>query len=222
MAMGSSARKAFDKNCEDIDRLLDIHQSIAGNRPGRKYQVEVLNKASIVLVTAFWEAYCEDVAAEALKFIVDHATDSSALPKELRKQVAKELGADKDELAVWKLSGDGWRPVLEHRLAELQTERNRKLNTPKTGQIDDLFVRALGIPKMSSRWFWPGMSAGQASSKLDRYVELRGSIAHRGAASSAVRKGQVTDYYQLVKHLVGKTGGRVSTEVKKATGKPLW
>jgi len=220
--MTSSARQAFDKNCEDIDRLLDIHQSIAGDRPGRKYQVEVLNKASIVLLTAFWEAYCEDVAAEALKFIVDHAPDATALPKELRKQVAKELANDKDDLAVWKLSGDGWRPVLEQRLTDMQAERNRKLNTPKTAQIDDLFLRALGIPKISRRWFWSGMSAGAASSKLDKYVELRGSIAHRGAASSTVRKGEVTDYYELVKRLVAKTGGRVNTEVKSATGKPLW
>jgi RiboL-PSP-HEPN len=222
LLMASSARKAFDKNCEDVDRLLDIHQSIAGDRPGRKYQVEVLNKASIVLLTAFWEAYCEDVAAEALKFIVDHATDATALPKELRKQVAKELAGDKDDLAVWKLSGDGWRPVLEQRLTDLQAERNRKLNTPKTAQIDDLFLRALGIPKISRHWFWSRMPADAASSKLDKYVELRGSIAHRGAASSTVRKGQVTDYYKLVKRLVARTGGRVNTEVKSATGKPLW
>ncbi len=129
--MASSARKAFDKNREDVDRLMEIHLSLAGDRPGRKYQAEVLNKASIVLLTAFWEAYCEDVAAEGLKFIVDNAIDTAALPKELRKQVAKELSGDLDELAVWKLSGEGWRPVLEQRLADLQTERNRKLNTPK-------------------------------------------------------------------------------------------
>jgi hypothetical protein len=220
--MASSARKAFDRNCEDVNRLLEIHQSIAGDRPGRKYQVEVLNKASIVLLTAFWEAYCEDIAAEALKFMVDHASDATALPKELRKQVAKELTVDKDDLAVWKLSGDGWRPVLEQRLTGLQVERNRRLNTPKTAQIDELFLRAVGIQKISSRWLWPGMSAGSASRKLDQFVELRGSIAHRGAASSTVRKGQVTDYYDLVKRLVGKTGGRVNTEVKRATSKPLW
>jgi hypothetical protein len=220
--MASSARKAFDKNCADIDQLLDLHKSIAGKGPGRKYQVEVLNKASIVLITSFWEAYCEDIAAEALQFLVKHSPDSSALPKELRKQVAKELRGDLDDLAMWKLSGDGWRPVLEGRLADLQTERNRRLNTPKTAQIDDLFVRAVGIPKMSSRWFWQGMSSSQATTKLDKYVELRGAIAHRGAASTAVRKNQVTDYYELIKRLVGKTGGRVNTEVKKATGKPLW
>src|SRR5690348_11459503 len=114
--MASKARQAFDKNSQDIERLLEIHGLIAGNQVGRKHQVEVLNKASIVLITAIWEAYCEDIAAEGLEFLVRHAPDATALPKELQKQVARELTSDKDQLAIWRLAGDGWRPVLEQRL----------------------------------------------------------------------------------------------------------
>lgn len=220
--MSSKARHAFDKNGEDIERLLEIHGLIAGDQVGRKHQVEVLNKASIVLITAIWEAYCEDIAAEGLEFLVQHAPDAGSLPKELRKQVAKELAVDNDQLAMWRLAGDGWRPVLEKRLADLQAERNRKLNTPKTGQINDLFIRALGIGSMSRCWYWQGMKADVAANKLDKFVELRGAIAHRGAASSAVRKAQVTEYYDLVKRLVGRTGGNVKKELKRATGKELW
>ncbi|WP_157571497.1 HEPN domain-containing protein [Nocardioides alkalitolerans] len=220
--MASKARKAFNTSCEDIDRLLEIHGSIAGDQPGRKHQVEVLHKAAVVLLTAIWEAYCEDIAAEGLEFLVQKAPDAASLPKDLRKQVAKELDEDHDQLAMWRLAGDGWRPVLENRLTDLQTERNRRLNTPKTGQIDDLFSRALGISGMSQTWSWEGMSADRASKKLDDFVSLRGSIAHRGAAASAVHKKDVTDYYELVKHLVGKTGGKVKSDLKKATGEDLW
>ena len=38
---------------------------------GRRYHLEVLNKSAIVLVTSFWEAYCEDIAAEGLAHIVN-------------------------------------------------------------------------------------------------------------------------------------------------------
>lgn len=220
--MGSQARQAFERNCEDIERLLEIHGLIAGNQADRKNQVEVLNKASIVLITAIWEAYCEDIAAEGLEFLVRYAPDAGSLPKELQKQVAKELAADKDQLAMWRLAGDGWRPVLEKRLADIQAERNRRLNTPKTGQIDDLFMRALGIPAMSNYWYWQGVKVGLAGDKLDKFVELRGSIAHRGAASGAVRKADVTEYYDLVKRLVARTGGNVKKELRKSTGKELW
>jgi hypothetical protein len=220
--VASKARAAFDKNCEDIDRLLEVHTSLTGTGPGRRRQVEVLHKAAIVLVTAFWEAYCEDVAAEALSHLVQHSPDASKLPTELKKQIVKELGDDANQLAVWQLADTGWKQVLNSRLVRLREERNRRLNTPKTAQIDELFVKALGVNKISSRWYWSGMSVQTASDKLDRYVALRGSIAHRGTAVGSVHKKHVIDYYEHVKKLVGKTGGRVNTVVRTATGKQLW
>ena len=68
--MASKARKAYDANANDIERLLELHMQIGGGAPGRRYGLEVLNKSAVVLVTAFWEAYCEDIAAEGLEHIV--------------------------------------------------------------------------------------------------------------------------------------------------------
>lgn len=201
---------------------MEIHESIGGSAPGRRYRVEVLNKSAIVLITAFWEAYCEDLAAEALEHVIKHAPDSDALSKEMKQIVAKELESDKDQLAIWQLAGEGWRDILRVRLERLQEARNRKLNTPKSENIDQLFLSALGIAKASSVWYWPGMSADQAREKLNKYVELRGEIAHRGAPASACSKSQVEDYFDFVKRLVGKTGGRANSHVTKTTGKPLW
>jgi len=220
--MASKARAAFAKNCEDIDRLLEIHDTLGGSKPGRRRRLEVLNKSAIVLVTAVWEAYCEDIVAEGLAHVVKKAPDSKALPKQLRKQVLAELQADKDELAAWALADDGWRNVLEKRLERLQEERNRKLNTPKTAQIDELFERGLGIPHISASWYWEGMSKAQAAKKLDDYVALRGAIAHRGSGTGSVSKVQVNAYYGHVTRLVGKTGGKVNSTVKKVTGSALW
>jgi len=220
--MPSDARRAYDKNCKDIQRLLEIHADVGGDAPGRKWGLEVLNKSAVVLMCAFWEAYCEDLAAEGLAHIVKHAKSADALPELLRKQIARELRDDKHELAPWNLAGDGWRAVLTARLSSLQEERNRRLNTPKAENIDDLFERALGIPRISTYWKWQGMSAEQARTKLDGFVTLRGDIAHRGGAAAGVRKGQVTDFQAHVDRLVGKTGGRVNSAVKRAAGKALY
>jgi len=218
----SQARKAFDQNCADIDHLMEIHTRLTGDAPGRRYDVEVINKGGIVLITSFWEAYCEDIAAEGLEHLVNHAADAAVLPVDLQRAVAKALKADLHDLAIWKLADDGWRDVLRNRLADLQQERNKRLNTPKTEQIDDLFDRALGIPKISSGWYWKNMPRERATKKLDDFVTLRGEVAHRGRAASTVRKADVTNYYSHVKILVGKTGGRVNTTVENATGKSLW
>ena len=106
LTVASTARKAFDANCQDVNRLLDVHGQIGGSGPGRRYGLEVLNKSAVVLVTAFWEAYCEDLATEALQHLVEKAETADKLPLELRKHVARELARDEHELAVWQLASN--------------------------------------------------------------------------------------------------------------------
>ncbi len=220
--MSSAARKAFDESGKDVDRLLQLHAEVGGQGPGRRYGLEVLNKSAIVLITAFWEAYCEDLAAEALQHLVVHAGASGELPIPLRRQIASELTRDPHDLAVWRLAGDGWREVLTARLDHLKKDRDRKLNTPKTANINDLFDQAIGVGTISAAWRVNGMSATAASNRLDHFVTLRGEIAHRGKALRSVRKTHVVEYYDLVKALASKTGGRVNSAMKTATGRPLW
>jgi RiboL-PSP-HEPN len=220
--MVSQAHTTFDKNREDVDRLRDIHTDITGEGPGRKWKVEALHKSAIVLLTAFWEAFCEDLAAEALEHLVSHASDAGSLPLELQKRVAKELKGDSHELAVWGLADQGWRAVLKSRLARLQEERNRRLNTPKTQQINDLFHDAVGISDIAKRWYWSGMSAKRAAEKLDEFVTLRGAIAHRGTAASSVTKDQVNDYYNHVQRIVAPTERQVAKAIEQATGTAPW
>ena len=154
--MPSKAKTRFESNCADVERLLEIHEEKGGEKAGRRYRLEVLNKSGIVLLSAFWEAFCEDLASEGVAHLVAHAADWTALPKSLQKKVAKELESDAHELAVWKLAGDGWRDVLKKRLDLYTEERNWGMNSPKATRIDDLFEGALGIPKVSAAWRWPG------------------------------------------------------------------
>ncbi len=221
--MPSKAYEAFKENAQDIERLMELHKQEGGTSVGRRYRLEVLNKSAILLITSFWEAYCEDIAAEGLAHIVKHAKSADALSKELKKQIAKELKTDANELAVWRLSDEGWQSVLADNLKKLQEERNRKLNTPKAENINQLFMSALGIPKISDSWKWPKkMTSDRARNKLDKYVTLRGSIAHRGNTSKSVKKMEVDDYFKFIKKLASKTGGKVNSHVKTVTGKPLW
>lgn len=220
--MPSKAYEALKSNLTDIHRLLEIHQATGGSGPGRKYGLEVLNKSAIVLITAIWEAYCEDIAAEGLKHLVDNLSKSDNLTKELKKQIAGELKANDNNLDVWKLADDGWKKILQDRFGQLSEKRNRKLNTPKHAQIDELFRHTLGISKISSSWTWKRVSASQSRTKLDKFVELRGAIAHRGKSSDSVKLSQVREYLSLLEKITAKTGGRVNKHVKDMTGKPLW
>src|ERR1051326_8527632 len=55
--MASNSRQAFNARKADIDHLWRIHTEMAGQGKGRKYDVEVLNRAAIVFVADCWEAF---------------------------------------------------------------------------------------------------------------------------------------------------------------------
>jgi hypothetical protein len=220
--MASKARKSFDANIKDIDRLLEIHTNEGGTSKGRRYNLDVLNKSAIVLITAYWEAYCEDIAAEGLKHLIQHLNSSEKLPKEIKKQIASSLKNEKNDLAIWKLSGDGWKSELNQKFQTLENERNRKLNTPKSGNIDELFLSTVGISKISKAWKYKNLSNEDTRNKLDEYITLRGEIAHRGKPTTSVQKKAVMDYLDFVKKLASTTGGEVNKHVRQITGTPLW
>lgn len=218
----SKAKARFKSNCRDIDRLLEIHKEKGGNKAGRRRRLEVLNKAGVVLLCAFWEAFCEDLAAEGVEHLVAYANDWTDLPKALQKKVAKELEDDQHELAVWKLAGNGWRTVLKSRLADFTTERNWHLNAPKSENIDKMFDDALGVTRVSSSWRWPGSSTAQTRVRLDEFVQRRGAIAHRGSSAHGTRRYHVDQGYDLLQRLVEKTGNAVNNALSHATGEAMW
>jgi hypothetical protein len=219
----SSAQETLLSNSADIDRIFEIHNLLrAGQRGIGRQRLEVVNKAAVVLVTAFWEAFCEDLATEAVSHLAEHAKSPQDLPLGLRKRIARDLTKDRHELAIWQLADDGWRSLLKGRLGELQEERDWKLNTPKAERIDWFFQSALGLVHISDSWRWPGMSAEGARDKLDRYIALRGEIAHRGAAAKPVSKTTVKNYYNHVSHLASCTGSAINLAMENATGRPLY
>lgn len=201
---------------------MEIHGDLAGDTPGRKRGVEVLNKSAIVLMCAVWEAYCEDLAATAVEHLVNHAEDATALPKALLKTIAGELKCDKNDLAVWGLAGDGWKTILRSRLVNITNRRNRSLNTPKSGNIDSLFEEAVGLAKVSASWHWHNVTAAKARSKLDGYVTQRGDVAHRSKAAGSIKKSHATGFIKHAERLVEATDAYVNARLQAACGVPLF
>lgn len=214
-----TALESFAAHEKEIDRLIEIHGLIAGTGPGYKANVQVLHKSAFVLLTAFWEGFCEDLAEEGLEHLLAHSGDSSRLPKELKKLIAKELKDDPDQIAMWSLSDAGWRSVIRARMTRMTEERNRRLNTPKTTQINSLFAQTLGMANLSTHWIWQGMTADRAAERLDEYVTLRGAIAHRGDVDDQdLRKGHVQKYRKHVAGLARTTHSAVGHFLQAATG----
>jgi RiboL-PSP-HEPN len=210
----SSSFEKFEQNKSDVDRLLAIHLYLAGGDPGRKRGVEPLNKSAIVLITAIWEAYVEDIIAELLSHLVTCVPSANLLPKELRKRIAAEIKKDLREDAPWDLADNGWRDLALSRLEPLQEERNWGLKTPNAKNVNEYFSEATGLKSISSQWRWAGMSSVAAVNKLDSLLLLRGAIAHRSASTSSVKKVHVEDYFQFVQRLVVATDRQANKHAK--------
>lgn len=220
--MPSQAKTRFEGNSADVKRLLDIHKDIAGEAPGRKYGVEVLNKSAIVLICAYWEAYIEDIVEEALEFIVAKTTDATKLPLELRKILARTVKQDPNELSPWALAGDGWRDALKKNLATVKGKYLANWNTPKSANIRALYEQALGLADLPTRWQRPWLSSAKATQILDEFVTLRGAIAHRGKSAESVKKQVVNRAFAHVRELVEFSDDATNAHVKSVTGQVLF
>jgi hypothetical protein len=195
---------------------------LTGNSPGRKHNVEVLNKSAIVLLVACWESFIEDLASAAFEAMLANAADHTVFPSDVLTHASRALRTDSDTRKVWRLADAGWRTVLADHKAELFKEYIGKLNTPKPKQVDGLFSFLIGIKSLSATWSWHKSSASHAASKLTELVELRGSVAHRVAASAAVHKATVYNYMLFVYRLSVVSSNQVRTFVHARTKKYPW
>jgi hypothetical protein len=214
---------AFEDGIGDVRRLIEIHEALGGDRQARR----VLNKSAIVLLTACWEAYVEDLAENAFTFLMKRSKRHLDFPKRVRLLASKYLLEDLNKaridlnrarMKIWDLAGPGWKTVLVLHKGRCID----KFHTPKREQIDDLFEKIIGLKQLSSAWKWRGFSARRAWDKLDTYVSLRGNIAHRVSFALCVTRGKVDDYLALTYRLAVRSTNRVRKYLRDITGKDPW
>ena len=130
--------------------------------------------------------------------------------------------ANKDPTLVWQIADGGWKDILTAHRTEIKNHWLGNFNTPKTGQINSLFLDLLGIGKLSDSWYWAGMSAKNSAAKLDEYITVRGDIAHRLNHSETVYQHWGKDYLGHITRIVGCCEKAVSAHVRALVGASPW
>ena len=220
--MPSTAKITFLANKADITELWNIHQEVAGQGAGRKYGVEVLNRAAIVFITACWESYIEDLAAESFDFLLANATSSAAIPPKVRAFASKAILEQKDSKKLWDIADSGWRVLLASHKESTLKRWLGDFNTPKTGQVNDLYIELLGIKRLSTSWYWAGIKSSSVETKLDDFIQLRGDIAHRLKPANTVNKWKGTNYLAHVSSIVDRCELAVAAHLQTQTGILPW
>ncbi len=205
-------------NLSQILRLLDIHTHLTGSGPGRRHDVQVLNKSAVLLLVATWEAYVEDLAISACRFAVENSESFDQLPNLALVKTSSRLEREKDNNSIWKLAGDGWKNEL---IAQAEIEASR-LNTPDAERVDTLFKDTLGLRKLSKYWYWAGSSRENVARRLNMLIETRGEIAHRVQASDPVTKAYVERNVDLVRRLGAISSNCVRGYISNMVGIYPW
>jgi hypothetical protein len=191
----------FEFAIEDAERLLKLHDSETQRQRGRpSRQVEVFKRAAIILSITAWESFIEDTIRVCAEKQIRTATSPADVQRTFNSVAEAWLqrSPKAPHLAGW--AGDGWKSLIREKLdSDL-----RKLNTPNTKNVRDLSKCYLSTD-ITAHWSWTRTSAPRAAERLDKLIELRGDLAHRGPElfrSASVRRSQAADAVQLLKKLV--------------------
>lgn len=209
--MKTSPRNRFEQNSEDVQVLLDIHGRLTGHAPGKRHGVDVLNRSALIFITACWEAYVEDLCKWAFFTLLKHSKTARDFPERPRNSATSSIFTKNNPKDIWRLAGSGWRNVMDQYLKS----RLGRFNTPTSENISELFEKTIGLKNLPSRWRWKGTSAERAAEKLNRYIRIRGRIAHRTKQSKPVHKSHAKQFYAHIRQLVNCTERVVHTYLKQ-------
>lgn len=212
----------FFNNLKEIEELSRIHRTVAGSTPGRKSKVHTLNKSAIVLLTACWEYYIEDLLRESFSFMLKESKSHKSFPISVLVKASNDLKNHKDERRVWELAGKGWRKVLSNFQKSTLEKEIDHFHVPRPENIDQLYLKLLGIEDVTKNILWQKMSNQNALETLNYFIDLRGEIAHNVKTKSSVRKKDVDDYRKFLNRAAVILHNRVTKHVEKAVKKAPW
>lgn len=202
--MPSQAFRAFRYNLIDVDRLRQSHGLLSGGTQGRK-GLGHITRSGVVMLCASWELYCEQVLRECAAWLSSGMASPLDLPLDVQKELSRAVKEAKHELKPLHLSGDGWRKVY----CDHANDLTAMLNTPKSSKVNDLFHRILGIAKLSDAW-------AHGPEYLDKFVSVRGDIAHQGRHADYVSFVLLTEYRHNIRAYAVQTDNALAEHLRLA------
>lgn len=198
----------------DANRLIGIHANMTGTGPGRRYEVDVLNRSAIILAVAAWESFVEDLAIRNSVALERRLKRAEDLPESIRTPLllwiyeSAKFSSPTNEAraAMWSLAGNGWR----FKFRDFVKEKSKNLNTPNSENVAKLFRLSLGIQNITDDWIYRRWGSDTYNKRLDDLLRLRHRVAHGAISTETVGKTRARKAVSLVRHLGERTVESVS------------
>lgn len=228
--MPSRALRTLRGRLSDIQNLIDAGVAKVGKGVGRKWKVEAVWRAAIVLCCAHLEGYVEDLFTESANRIIRAKLSTSKVPEELKlvplRRFAESIryaqSAAKRDEALRSLLIEAGR--LSHprkliRAADIPKKYIEELKgffmNPWPDEIDTLFAN-LGVVKILDDISWHRMSSRRVRGRIHELVNRRNRIAH-GTLGDRVRKAKVIQYRDFLERFGAHLDEKVRIHVVAVT-----
>jgi hypothetical protein len=203
----SRARLTFEQHLlRDVHRLMDAHRAQQG---GRGRPLSVYTRSGVFLLSAAWELYIEEVAAECLEWLLYEATLPTDLPDLLQGTLAASVRRA-GEMAALGLAGDGWKDMLR----DIVRSRVAALNTPDVPRVSSLLRDCAGIDLVGT--------LGPHTNRVTEFVRKRGNIAHQGVRAGHVGIAELDDDYAFICSLVTEIDNALIAPLRERLGYRPW
>lgn len=206
--MPSQARLTFERHLlKDVHALIDTHRSHYTGKRGKP--LSVFTRSGVFLLSAAWEIYVEEVAAEGANFVLDKIDHPKSLPKPMQ-EILIAAAVNRNGQDSLELAGGGWRQFFRSIVAQ----RTAALNTPSVERATELFRLSMGAnldPVL-----------GPDTDALRDFIKKRGSIAHQGVKAGRVGLKNLEADYKFICNLVSKVDNALINEIKRITGHQPW
>ncbi|WP_461478897.1 HEPN domain-containing protein [Pararhodobacter aggregans] len=187
----------------EVGRIIEAHVMLRKGCRGPDPHKSIL-RGSVLMLCAAWEVYCESVLVEAVDKILQKKIDPLELPKDMQGQLRAAVhDQDVFKSQPLKLAGFGWRTVYKDEVASACS----RFNTPKSDRLNDLFKKWLGIKEIAKSWSY-------GAKEIDRFVSLRGEIAHRGGDSESVTREEAIHFKAIVAKSIQETDNAIYEYLK--------
>lgn len=178
---------------------------------------QLLYRSTIVLSVAHWQYFNEELVRQYSKLIQNRATSSKNIPEIVRTEIGKWLipkevtsnQTEKYRKLIWEYAGGKWKKDY----GEFAEEKIRKLNTPNSKILVDLYRSVLGIENISGAWSAEILSYNP-SKALDIILMKRHEIAH-GNFSDILSENDLEGYLNALKEIAKVSYSVASDETAK-------
>lgn len=215
--MPSKSFKNYHKNLKSVYRLIEAHDIVKGSDKGKK-AIDHFTKSIILMLSASWESYIEEVVLESVTFLTNKIDDPNSLPEKVKTFFVEYVKGDNSR--VLRFAGSGWKDLLIEcaTLEALGDDSQGKwgLNTPKPHIINLLFEKLLGYEEpLSKDWRY-------SQDEIRKFIELRGIFAHNGRTDEYYKINIAKNLLVVVNQTVRDTDISLMEHLHYYTYKQPW